>query len=183
MASYEVLESNVTHEGHLARVRVDTLRMPDGSSAEREVVEQDDAVAVLALTPEREVVLLRQYRHPFGAELLELPAGKLDVPGEDPAAAAQRELVEETGLAAEELSALLHFHNSAGWTDEATTIYLASGLRETDAPEDYTAEHEEAHMQVLRVPLDEAVAMVHRGEIRDAKTVIGILLAALRQPA
>jgi 8-oxo-dGDP phosphatase len=177
--TYEILSSELTHEGQLSRLRVDRLRMPDGDEAEREVVEHPDAVALVPVDDDGQVVLLRQFRHPVRRYLLELPAGKLDNEGEGPADAAQRELVEEVGLAAGRLTELLCFHNSSGWTDESTTIFLAEDLRPAEA-EDFVAQHEEADMQVVRIPLAEAVQRVHAGEITDAKTVIGLLMSAGR---
>jgi 8-oxo-dGDP phosphatase len=177
--SYEVLSSEITHEGQLSRLRVDRLRMPDGDEAEREVVEHPDAVAMVPITDDGHVVLLRQFRHPVRGYLLELPAGKLDNDGEGPEAAAHRELIEEVGLSAARLTRLVRFHNSSGWTDESTTVYLAEGLRPAEA-EDFTAQHEEADMEVVRMPLAEAVRLVRAGEIADAKTVIGLLLTAER---
>lgn len=180
VSAYEVLSSERPFQGAVTTVRVDSLRAPDGSEVEREVVEQDDAVAVVALTDEREVVLLRQYRHPMRGYVLELPAGKLDKDGEARAEAMHRELAEETRLQVGELTELLTFANSSGWTDEHTTVYLAQGVERASRPDDFTAEAEEADLEVVRMPLDEAVAQVEAGEIIDAKTVIGLLLAARR---
>jgi 8-oxo-dGDP phosphatase len=177
---YDVLDSRVVHEGRLSSIRVDRVRMPDGSTADREIVEHPSAVAVVAVDADARVVLLRQYRHPVGDLVLELPAGKLDDEGESPAETAHRELAEEVGLAADELTELVTFHNSSGWTDEETTVYLARGLREVGAPQGFSAHGEEAHMEVLRLPLEQALARARNGEIRDAKTLIGLLLAGER---
>ena len=174
---YRVAKSEVTHTGMLSNVRVDQVVMPDGDTAKREVVEHANAVGIVALDEQGQVVLLRHYRHALGERMIEIPAGKLDIDGEAPADAARRELVEETGLVAGELVELLHFANSGGWSDEATTVYLAPDARPGKAAEDFVAAHEEADLEVFRVPLDEAVAMIERGEIRDAKSVIGLLLA------
>jgi 8-oxo-dGDP phosphatase len=179
-AGYQVAASRVAFEGRLSTIRVDTVRMPDGAQAEREIVEHPDAVAVVAVDPQERVVLLRQYRHAAGERVLELPAGKLDKDGEGAEETAHRELAEEVGLAAEDLTELVTFYNSAGWTDERTTVYLASGLRAVAAPEGFTPEAEEADMEVLRLPLAEAVARARGGAISDAKTLIGLLLAAHR---
>lgn len=177
--SYDVESSERAYDGELSRVRIDRVRMPDGTVASREIVEHPDAVAVVALD-DGDVVLLRQYRHPFRRVLLELPAGKLDVDDEEPVQAAGRELAEEVGLQAATLVELVTFANSSGWTDEATTVYLAPQVRPVDAPEGFRAEAEEADMEIVRLPLDEAVGRARRGEITDAKTVIGLLLAADR---
>jgi 8-oxo-dGDP phosphatase len=178
--AYEVTGSHVAYSGRLSTVRVDTVRMPDGTEVEREIVEHPSAVAVVAVDDDRRVVLLRQYRHPVRSRVLELPAGKLDVDGEPPGESARRELAEEVGLAAGELTELVTFDNSSGWTDERTTVYLATGLEAVAAPEGFTPHAEEAHMEVLRLPLDDALARAHRGEITDAKTLVGLLLAATR---
>lgn len=177
MGDYEVRSSTVTHRGTLSNVRVDAVAMPDGSVADRETVEHTNAVAVVALDADGRVVLIRQYRHAVGDRMLEIPAGKLDVDGEAPIDAARRELLEEVGMAAGELVELLHYFNSSGWSDEATTIYLARDVRPGAAPDSFTPEHEEADLEVLRVPLDEAVRWVETGAILDGKTVIGLLLA------
>lgn len=178
--SFEIESSEIVYDGHLSRVRVDNVRMPDGDIVSREVVEHPDAVAVVAVDPDGQVVLLRQYRHPITSTELEIPAGKLDEPGEGRAEAARRELAEEVGLAADNLVELVTFHNSSGWTDESTTVYLATDVYAVDAPEGFSPHAEEADMDIVRLPLAEAVARTHRGEIPDAKTVIGLLLAARR---
>lgn len=176
--AYQVESSGIAYDGVLSRVRVDAVRFPDGSVADREVVEHPGAVAMVAVDDDAWVVLVRQYRHAVGGMVLEVPAGKLDVDGEGLEAAARRELIEEVGLDATDWRVLTTFHNSAGWTDERTRVYLATGLRPCEAPDGYLAMHEEAELQIVRLPLAEAVAMVARGELTDAKTVIGILLAA-----
>lgn len=177
---YEVVESRRAYEGELSRIRVDRVRMPDGEVVTREVVEHPDAVALVPVDADGNVVLVRQYRHPLAEHLLEIPAGKCDVDDEEPSATARRELIEEVGLYAADLTELVHFRNSSGWTDEATTVYLATGLSPADPPDGYTAAAEEASIEILRVPLSEVVGRAQRGELADAKTVIGVLLAAAR---
>lgn len=175
---FETVASDVTHDGVLSRVRVDRVRTPDGEVVEREIVEHSDAVAVVPIMDDGTVVLLRQYRQPFGDYQLEIPAGKLDVEGESAEEAARRELVEEAGLEVRSLRLLTTFRNSAGWTDEITTVYLGSGLTSRSPSDDFTPKAEEADMEIVRLPLDAAVEGVRDGTIVDAKTVIGILLAA-----
>ena len=177
MGGYQVQSTTVTHEGKLSTVRVDQVAMPDGSVADREIVQHDNAVAVVAIEPGGDVVLIRHYRHAIGERMLEIPAGKLDVEGESPADAARRELAEEVGLEADHLVELISFANSAGWSDEATTVYLATEARRCAAPEGFTAEHEEADIEIVRMTLDEALHRLDAGEFTDAKTVIGLLLA------
>lgn len=178
MSGYFVESSRVVHEGDFSRVRLDDVRMPDGAVHRREVVEHPGAVAVVPLHADGQVTLLRQYRHALRTRMLEAPAGKLDLEGEAPEAAARRELAEEVGLAAEHWRLLICFHNSAGWTDEHTYVYLATGLRQVAVPHGFIAQAEEADVELLRVPIEGAVAMIHSGEITDAKTVIGLLLTA-----
>lgn len=181
--SYGVESSETAYDGQLSRVRVDEVRMPDGERASREVVEHPDAVAVVPVTDDGVVVLLRQYRHPVGQVILEIPAGKLDEVGEQRPQAARRELAEEVGLQADTLEELVTFYNSCGWTDESTTVYLADGVSPVAAPEGFTATAEEADMEVVRMPLADAAAMAEGGEITDAKTIVGVLLAAARRRA
>ena len=178
MVDYEVRSSRITHAGALSTIRVDEVAMPDGDVAEREVVQHDNAVAVVALDGDGKVVLIRHYRHPVGERMLEIPAGKLDVEGEAPPDAARRELAEEVGLVAGDLQRLVHFHNSAGWSEEATTVYLATDVVAGPVPDGFTAQHEEADIEVLRLSLEDALGLVDRGDITDAKTVIGLLLTA-----
>lgn len=173
---FEVVDSTLTHEGLLLRVRVDTVRAPDGTIVTREVVERPHVVAIVPVTADGEVVLVRQYRHAVGRYQLEIPAGLVDVSGESEEAAAHRELAEECGLAAGVLTHLTRFHNSAGWTQETTTIFHAGDLTPVEAGDGYVPEAEEAEMQVIQMPLTRAVASVTSGEITDAKSAIGLLL-------
>lgn len=176
MPWFETLDTTVVHEGW-STVRIDTVRMPDGSTAQREVVEHVDAVAAVPLLDDGTVVLLRQYRHPLEQYVLEIPAGIMDVDGETPADTARRELVEEIGMQAADLSLLTTFANSAGWCTEHTHVFVATGLSPTDGS-DFQPEAEEADMELVRLPLSDALAAVEDGTITDAKTVIGLLLAA-----
>lgn len=148
--------------------------MPGGVIAQREVVEHYGAVAVAALDDQDRVALIYQYRHSVGHRLWELPAGLLDAPGEDPAAAAARELLEETGLVAEDWRVLLDLLVTPGFCDEAVRVYLARGLRDVGRP---PADHEEADLTVHWVPLSEAVDMVLTGQILNSTAVAGVLSA------
>lgn len=175
-----VVHSDRVYRGHLSSVRLDRVRFPDGTEASREVVEHLDAVAVVPLHDDGTVTLLRQYRHAMGGEVLEIPAGMCDVDGEPPQRTAHRELAEEVGLCAAALTPLVTMANSAGWTDELTTIYLATGLAGGNAPDGFASEAEEAAMAVERVALDAATAEVVGSDRADAKTVVGLLLASRR---
>ncbi|MEV5835344.1 NUDIX hydrolase [Nocardia sp. NPDC052112] len=175
---FETVASKTVYSGAILALRLDQVAMPGGRVVEREVIEHHAAVAVAAIDDADNVVLIRQYRHPIGRRLLELPAGLLDVPGEDPLAAAKRELAEEAGLAAREWSVLVDVALSPGFTDEALRVYAARGLYETDRPE---PELEEADLELVRMPVDEAVRAALAGEIVNATAVAGVLaLAAAR---
>lgn len=172
---FETTASRTVYEGR-GRVRIDTVRMPGGDEAEREIVEMPDAVAIVPVTDDREVFLLKQYRQAVGTYVLEIPAGIIDAEDASPAAAGRRELIEEIGHDGE-LEPLTVFLNSAGWSTERTHVFLARSPRPAEIPDDFEVEHEEADMEVVRLPLVEAVALVGSGEISDSKTVIGLLLA------
>lgn len=172
---FEVKDSRTVYDGAIITLRVDDVEMPGGRVAEREVVEHFGAVAILARDDAGRVAMVRQYRHPIGRRLLELPAGLLDQADEEPLAAAQRELAEEADLAADSWHVLVDLALSPGFTDEALRLYLAEGLHHLDAAERVD---EEADMSIEWVPLDDAVAKVLSGEIVNATSVAGILAAA-----
>ncbi|MFE3546751.1 NUDIX domain-containing protein [Nocardia sp. NPDC059177] len=175
---FETVASRVLYSGAILALRQDQVAMPGGRIAEREVVEHHGAVAVLALDDDGDIVLIRQYRHPIGTRLLELPAGLLDIDGEDPLTAAQRELAEETGLAAVSWSVLVDVALSPGFTDEALRVFVATGLTPTDRPD---PEHEEADLELVRMPVAEAVRAALAGEIVNATAVAGVLAFAAAQ--
>lgn len=170
--AFRTVDSRLIYNGAIVALRLDQVEMPDGRIVEREVVEHHGAVAVVAVDDDGQVVLIRQYRHPLGERLLELPAGLIDIAGEDPLAAAQRELAEETGLAAREWSVLVDVALSPGFTDEALRVYLARGLTDTGRPD---PEHEEADLELVRMPLGAAVRAALAGEIVNATAVAGLL--------
>jgi len=168
--------SRTVYEGAILALRVDDVEMPGGRTARREVVEHHGAVAVVARDDEGRIAMVRQYRHPIGRRLLELPAGLLDGgPDEDPLTAAQRELAEETDLAADRWRVLVDLAVSPGFTDEALRVYLAEGLHHLDAAE---REDEEADMALEWVPLADAVNLALSGEIVNATAAAGVLAAA-----
>ena len=176
MSTFRTVTSRHAYRG-FSSVRIDELEGPDGRFT-REVVEHPDAVAVVALDDLGRVALVRQYRHPLGRTLLELPAGTLDVAGEAAEAAAHRELAEEVGLAADTLLPLGALWNSAGWSDERTLLFLAPSTRPAAAPEGFRPEGEEAAMSIEWQPLDALLEDVRSGAIEDAKTAVAIVRAA-----
>jgi ADP-ribose pyrophosphatase len=176
--AYELLATEEVYAGRVISLRRDTVAMPGGGDSVREVVRHPGAVGVVALDDEDRVVMLRQYRHPVGEHLWELPAGLRDVDGEPPLESARRELAEEVQLAAERWSLLVTSYSTPGFCDEMVVLYLAEGLSPVDLPEGFTVEHEELDMTVERVPLADAVQQVFDGTIRNALAVIGVLAAA-----
>ena len=176
---YEVRSSRRVHDGHVISLRVDTVAMPGDRERDREVVEHPGAVGIVALNDRGEVLLLRQYRHPVGQHLWELPAGLLDEEGEAARATAARELHEEAGLQAKTWHTLVDTFTSPGMSDEATRVYLARDISETS--DDHDRVDEEADMTLEWVPLADAVRRVLNGDIQNALCVIGLLAAAQAQ--
>lgn len=174
MHDYEVVSSDAVFAGSVISVRSDVVSMPGGTTGRRDVVEHPGAVAVVALR-EDEVLLVTQYRHPVGRHLDEVPAGLLDVAGEAALTAAQRELAEEAGYAAQTWHVLLDLLTSPGMTDEAIRIYLARDLVPVDRD---VQEHEEQEMTVRWEPLDSAVRAALSGELENAVAAAGVLAAA-----
>ncbi|HAW60131.1 MAG TPA: ADP-ribose pyrophosphatase [Actinobacteria bacterium] len=170
---YRVVKSEVKFEGEIISLFVDEVEMPWGDICEREYVRHKGAVGIVALTDENEVYLVKQYRHPTGEMLLEIPAGKLDGK-EDPLGCAIRELKEETGSVCREMVKLAEFYTTPGYSDEFFHLYLATGL-EVGAVE--LEDDEEQELEVLKVSLNEAFEMISAGKIRDGKTIAGLALA------
>jgi 8-oxo-dGDP phosphatase len=169
----ELVNRDVIYEGRMITVHRDTLRNEDGGTVEREVVDHADSVAVVALDEDERVLLIRQYRHPVGDVLVELPAGLCDHPGESALAAARRELAEETGLAAAWWRTLVELHPSPGMTGERVRVFLARELR--PSPEGQHPDADEGELPVSWTPLDEAIRRVYAGEITNGLAVAGLL--------
>jgi ADP-ribose pyrophosphatase len=148
--------------------------MPDGSVVSRDYQVHPGSVAVLALDEAGRVLVLRQYRHPVRMKLWEIPAGLLDVPGEHPLSAAQRELYEEAHVKAEDWRVLADVYTTPGGCDEAVRIFLARGISEVEG-ERFEVSEEEADMEHARVPLDALVRGVLAGELHNNCLVVGVL--------
>jgi len=166
------------YRGRIFDVVTEEVTMPGGGTALRDIVRHVGAVAVVALDDAGQVVLIRQYRHPVGRHLWELPAGLMDVSGEELPAAALRELAEEADLTAARIDVLVDLHSSPGFTNELVRVYLARELDDVPANERHQRRDEEADLQIVRMDLDEAVGMVLAGEITNASAVAGLLAAA-----
>ncbi len=180
LPAFRHLGDRLVHQGYIWQVAVGTFEGPDGERFERDVVRSPGAVGVVPVFFDGDmpvVVFVRQYRAALDRYVLEIPAGMRDVPDEPPEVTAGRELIEEVGLSSARLEHLTRYYTSAGMTDSVLHLYLATELesvgREMHGPE-------ETHMEVLQLPLAEATEMVVRGEIDDAKTVIGLLLVERR---
>ncbi|HEY3733684.1 MAG TPA: NUDIX hydrolase [Streptosporangiaceae bacterium] len=177
-AHWPVIDSAEHVRTNIITVRTDQVLMPDGAVAGRDVVEHLGAVAVVALDDDSRVLMIRQYRHPVGRMLWEIPAGLRDVAGEPTHVTAERELLEEAGHRARDWHALADYFSSPGISDERVRVFLARGLTEVPAAErSYVPEHEEAHMEVAWLPLDEAVARVLCGDLHNSAALVGILSA------
>jgi 8-oxo-dGDP phosphatase len=173
---WPVVSSAELLRGRLITVRADKVRMPDNQLAEREVVLHPGAVAVLALDDTDRILMIRQYRHPVGRLLWEIPAGLRDVAGEDPFLTAQRELVEEAGYRARDWRVLVDYFSSPGFSTERLRIYLARDLELVPKAErDFVPQDEEAFLLTSWLPLEAAVGKVLAGELHNGVTALGIL--------
>ncbi len=171
---FAVVDSDDIYTGKVLAVRRDQVRMPGGGTAVREIMEHPGAVAVAALDADDRLMLIHQYRHALGRRLWEMPAGLLDVAGEDARETARRELAEEAGLAAEGWSVLIDLAPSPGFSDESVRVYLATGLRDVGRPA-LDADDEEADLEVRWVALADALAMAMDGTIVNSSTVAAVL--------
>ncbi len=177
MSGFRHLGDSVVHEGAIITLSRATFESPDGDRFERDVVRHPGAVSVVPLLDDGTVVLVRQYRGAIDQMVLEIPAGKRDVADEPLEETARRELIEEVGLSPGRLEHLVMFHNSIGFCDEESHVFLGTEL--TPAVMDRQG-IEEAHMEVVHVALTSTPELIAAGEITDAKTVIGLTLALAR---
>jgi ADP-ribose pyrophosphatase len=169
----EIASSQRIHEGWLG-LRIDRLRYPDGQETTSEVIEHGGGVVLVAFDDEGRLLMVRQYRHPTGRVLLELPAGTVDA-GEDPEVCAGRELQEETGYLPRRIEKLGGFYSAPGFCSEYLHVYLCSDLVESSLEGDEVAIHPHP------LPLDDVIAMVTAGDIEDAKTAGALFLYLQRR--
>ncbi|OLB09243.1 MAG: ADP-ribose pyrophosphatase [Gemmatimonadetes bacterium 13_2_20CM_1_70_33] len=171
------LDSRRIYTGRVVRLDVDTVRFPDGSTGQLELIRHPGAAAIVPCASDPPgadptILLIRQYRYATGGELWEIPAGTLD-PGEDPEVCARRELLEETGVTAARLQRLTSIWTTPGFTNEVIHLYLATGLTMGEP-----SRERDEFIEVVPQPLSRVLALIRDGEIRDAKTVVAILYMA-----
>lgn len=168
----KTLEVNQIFDGKIIKVELQTVELANNNKATREIIRHRGGVAIIPITANKEIFLIRQFRKPYEEEVLEVPAGKLEK-DEQPEVCAARELKEETGCEAERITYMTVMYPSPGYTDEKIYIYKAEGLTEGELALD-----EDEFLDVEKYTLDEAVDMVKSGIIKDAKSVIAIMLVA-----
>lgn len=167
----ETLDSKLVFDGKLVKLRVDTVRLPDGKEAIREIVVHRGAVAMVPLLDHDRIVMVRQYRQAAGEILLEIPAGTSE-PDEEPYACADRELQEETGYRAGRIAEMFSSYLAPGYSSEMLHTFLAEDLTKVQSQTD-----EDEFVEVVEVSMDEAVDLIRTGGIKDAKTICGVLMA------
>ncbi|MEV5510090.1 NUDIX domain-containing protein [Streptomyces orinoci] len=175
--SWRVTATETPFTGNKTSVRTDVVVMPDGSTVKRDYQVHPGSVAVVALDEQGRVVVINQYRHPVRQKLWEIPAGLLDVPGENPLRAAQRELYEEAHIKAEDWRVLTDVYTSPGGCDEAVRIFLARDLSAAEG-ERFEVFEEEAEMELARVPLADLVRGILAGELHNTCLTVGVLSLA-----
>lgn len=161
--------------GRIIDLYVEDVELPNGKVSKREIIKHPGAVAVIAVTNENKIVMVRQYRKALEKAIVEIPAGKLE-PGEEPLTTAKRELEEETGYECEEMKLLLSFYTSPGFADELVYLYVASGLTKKTEQQDLD---EDEFVEIVEVSLEEAQKMIETQEIHDAKTAYAVLYLAM----
>ena len=166
MNEEKTIKSEQIYKGKVVQLRVDTVSLPDGRTKIREIIVHPGAAAIVALMNE-EVLLVEQYRKAVESKTLEIPAGTLEE-GESPEDCASRELIEETGFQASKLDKLTEFYPSPGFSSEIIHIFVASGLKKVS--------NAEAELPIKFVRLNELLTKIRKGEVKDGKTVIGVLM-------
>ena len=169
MAEEKILSSKSIYDGRAVKLRVDTVQMTGGRETTREIVEHSDCVAIVAIDADDNVLLVSQFRHPVGKELLEIPAGGIDA-GEDPVTAVRREMQEETGYLPRKVERLGGFYSAPGYCTEHLHLYLAADL----IPSQLHAEDTQ-DIRLVRIPVAEITTLITSGSICDAKSIAGLL--------
>lgn len=165
----KTMKTEKIYEGKILNLRIDTVELPDKKYSKREIVEHPGAVAILPLTDDNDVILVKQYRKALEKEILEIPAGKLEI-GEEPRETAIRELKEETGYTAKKMEYLLEFYTSPGFSNEKLYLFIATGLVEGEAEPD-----KDEYIEITKIKLNDLLDMISKGDILDCKTIVGAL--------
>lgn len=167
----KTMKSEKIYKGKIVNLRIDTVELPDKKYSKREIVEHPGSVGIIPITNDGRIILVKQYRKPVEKNLLEIPAGKIEI-NEEPKETALRELHEETGFIANKLEYLFEFYTSPGFSNEKMYLFAANELIEEESePEG------DEYIEVLKIKIEDLINMVIRGEIIDSKTIIGILYA------
>lgn len=169
---FDTLESKTIYRGRVFSLRLDQVRMPNGNQTQVDIIDHPPAVTLVPVDAENNIWFIRQYRHPIGGEILELPAGVIEA-NEPPDECARREIREETGMSAGNIQPIGAFYQVPGYSTEYLYIYLAWDLKPDPLPGD-----EDEFISVERIPIDRAYRMAENGEIPDSKTLAALLLAA-----
>lgn len=173
----KTLSSKEIYNGKIIKVSLDEVKLPNGNTSQREIVRHPGAVAIIALTDEKKLLLVRQYRKPLDRIIYEIPAGKLE-PGEKPLDCAKRELEEETGFKSESIKPLQSFYTSPGFADEIVHVYYTDRLEKL---ENSAGLDDDEFLDLLEVTLDEAGKLIEENKIYDAKTVYAVQYLQLKQ--
>jgi ADP-ribose pyrophosphatase len=168
----KTIESKRVFEGRLVNLRVDRVELPNGRETTREVVEHRGAVAIVPMLDHEKIVLVRQFRQPVGRAILEIPAGTLEA-GEDPYDCARRELAEEIGYHPRKLTRMFYSYLAPGYSTEMLHTFLAEDLEKVEENRDA-----DEFLEIVTINLRDAVEMIRSGEIIDAKSICGLLLAS-----
>ncbi|MCC5909920.1 MAG: NUDIX hydrolase [Clostridiaceae bacterium] len=165
----KTLKSERIYEGKIINLRVDTVELPKQKYSKREIIEHAGAVGILAVTKDKKIILVKQFRKPVEEVLIEIPAGKIE-PNEDTKLCALRELKEETGYSTKNIIKLMEFYTTPGFSNEVMHIYLAEDLEEGDAEPD-----EDEYIESIYLSINEAMEQISKGIIKDSKTIVAIL--------
>lgn len=172
----KTISSERIYEGKIINLKVDEVSLPNGHTSKRELIEHPGAVAIVAITAEKKIIMVEQYRKALERSIIEVPAGKLEK-GEEPETTARRELEEETGYTADSLQLIQSFSTSPGFADEVVHLFFAEGLRKSESG---AVTDDDEFVELMEVTVEEAEQMMQENRIYDAKTAFAVLWAKQR---